>query len=104
MDGSFGDPSTRNEARNSGLHCLSLSGNKFTSASVVALGKHLRRNQWIVGINFSGNQIDSLGIAHLAKSLDTNTTLHTLVLSNNPGYRERMGQACSYTFEPFYLS
>ena len=90
---SLADPICRVQARNCGIQAMSFRANKFTSKGMVTLGKYLRRNQWIVALNFAANRIDNLGMAHLAKSLELNTTLHTLVLAGNPGYKTKTGVA-----------
>jgi hypothetical protein len=37
------------ETRSSGLQALSIAGNNITSAGIITLAKHLRRNQWLLG-------------------------------------------------------
>lgn len=81
----------------SGLQVISLVGNRITSTGIIRLAKHLRSNQWLLGLNFASNYIDSEGIVHLAKALENNTTLHTIVLADNPGYTPQIGQTLDQT-------
>jgi hypothetical protein len=46
---------------------------------------------FLIGITLSNNKIEEIGIKHLLRALETNKTLHTLVLTGNPGYNEKNG-------------
>ena len=74
-----------------GLKVLSLAGNTFSDKSMYTIGKFLRHNQWLTGLNLAHNGISVGGIKHLANALATNTALHTLVIAGNPGYRREIG-------------
>jgi hypothetical protein len=78
-------------AQVAGLKVLSLAGNAFSDKSMYTIGKFLRHNQWLVGLNLAHNGISGGGIKHLANALATNTALHTLVIAGNPGYRREIG-------------
>ena len=74
-----------------GLKVLSLAGNTFSDKSMYTIGKFLRNNPWLTGLNLAHNDISEGGIKHLANALATNTALHTLVIAGNPGYRREIG-------------
>jgi hypothetical protein len=74
-----------------GLKVISLAGNAFSDKSMYAIGKFLRNNPWLAGLNLAHNDISEGGIKHLANALATNTALHTLVIAGNPGYRKEIG-------------
>ena len=48
-------------------------------------------------MNFASNLIEIDGVVHLAKALESNTTLHTIVLADNPGYNDIIGQRLDAT-------
>ena len=84
-------------ARIPGLKAISLKNNHISDPGIFTIAKHLRYNQWIIGLNLSSNCIETKGIKHLASALSTNTTLHTTVINDNPGYKAEIGQVLDYT-------
>jgi len=78
-------------SRVKGLRALSLEGNSFSDRAMYTIGRFLRHNQWLVGLNLTNNKIGGAGVKHLANALATNTVLHTLIIAGNPGYRCEIG-------------